>query len=90
MMSRRLSGASGRRSTIFDEIDRISNYSVRTHTARDGTELTVLSSGKAGDTAYVYTYLDHSFAVLTLHAEDILSEEEIDGLSDRIHWSEIS
>lgn len=75
---------------VFDEIDQISNYSVRTHTARDGTELTVLSSGKAGDTAYVYTYLDHSFAVLTLHAEDILSEEEIDGLSDRIHWSEIS
>ena len=74
---------------VFDEVEDLAAYAARTHTTPDGTELTVLSTGKAGDTVYLYGYLEDSLAVLTLHAEDVLTEEEVDALADTVRFSQI-
>ncbi len=65
-------------------VDDFSVVSPRTHTAPDGTEVTVLQGGRE---VYAYTYLPDSFVTLTIHQAGGLTEEEIDAVIDMVDFS---
>ena len=71
---------------IFDVVDDISAFTVRSHTTPDGAELTVLQNGTE---AFAYIYLDNSF--VTLHILNIhgMSDAEIDTILDMVDFSTI-
>lgn len=73
----------------------IDSFSERTHTAPDGTELTILSNGNE---AYIYAYLENSFFTEhiepwtrdnELRAELVLTYTDLDYIADCINYSVI-
>lgn len=71
---------------IFDVVEDVSVFTVRSHTTPDGTELTVLQN----DTdAYAYVYLKNSFATLHISQVSGLSDAAIDTILDMVDYSTI-
>ena len=81
---------------ISETVEDVASYSTRTHTAPDGTEVTILSStgtdlwGRPAS-AYLYVYLPDSFLVMSMSSESDapLTETEIDQMADSIAYTEI-
>ena len=61
-------------------------FSVRTHTAPDGTELTILQKEKE---AFLYVYLPDSFFEMHIQSDDNLSEADVDAVADNLNDSGI-
>ena len=58
-------------------------FLVRTHTAPDGTELTILQKEKE---AFLYVYLSNSFFEMHIQGDDILSEADVDAVADNLNY----
>lgn len=71
---------------IFDVVEDISAFTVRSHTTPDGAELTVLQNETE---AFAYVYLDNSFVTLHITNPDGLSDAEIDAILDMVDFSTI-
>lgn len=64
------------------------SYTSRTHTAPDGTELTVMSDGEE---AYFYVFLDNSyFAAHISGARSPMTDADVDAIIDSLNYSVIS
>ena len=61
-------------------------FQTRTHTAPDGTELTILQSGSE---AFLYAYLADSFFEEQITAEHTLTDAEVDAAADFLIYSNI-
>ena len=61
-------------------------FLVRTHTAPDGTELTILQKEKE---AFLYVYLPNSFFEMHIQSDGILSEADVDAVADNLNYSGI-
>ena len=61
-------------------------FLVRTHTAPDCTELTILQKEKE---AFLYVYLPNSFFEMHIQGDDILSEADVDAVADNLNYSGI-
>lgn len=72
---------------IFTEVQDISAFTVRYHTAPDGTRLTVLQNGTE---IYAYVYLDNSFVTLHITQLNGLTDAEIDAILDMVDFSSIN
>ena len=54
------------------------------HTAPDGTELSILSNGRD---AYIYVYLENSFFAMHVHSEEGVTEEDVNYIADTLKYS---
>ena len=61
-------------------------FLVRTHTAPDGTELTILQKEKE---AFLYVYLPNSFFEMHIQSDGVLSEADVDAVADNLNYSGI-
>ena len=61
-------------------------FQTRTHTAPDGTELTVLQSGNE---AFLYVYLDNSFFEEHISCESALTDSDVNFAADALIYSNI-
>ena len=61
-------------------------FLVRTHTAPDGTELTILQGEKE---AFLYVYLPDSFFEMRIQSDGILSEADVDAVADNLNYGGI-
>ena len=61
-------------------------FRTRTHTAPDGTELTILQKDNE---AFLYVYLPESFFEMQLHCETALSDADVDAVADRLNYGSI-
>ena len=61
-------------------------FLVRTHTASDGTELTILQKEKE---AFLYVYLPDSFFEMHIQGDGVLSETDVDAVTDNLNYSGI-
>ena len=61
-------------------------FLVRTHTAPDGTELTILQKEKE---AFLYVYLPNSFFEMHIQSDGVLSEADVDAAADNLNYSNI-
>lgn len=68
---------------MVKDINAMNTY---THTAPDGTELTVLHNEAE---MYAYVYLENSFVTLSFHQTNGLSTEEINSIIDMVNYSAI-
>ncbi len=71
---------------IRKEVEDIDAFTVRSHTAPDGTELTVLR--KDAD-LYAYVYLENSFVTLHILQLNGLTDPELDAVLDMVDYSAI-
>ncbi len=71
---------------IIDEVQDIDAFTTRSHTAPDGTVLTVLQNGAD---LYAYVYLPDSFVTLHITQPQGLTETEIDAILDMVNYSTI-
>ena len=62
----------------------LDSFTQRSHTAPDGTELTILSNGRD---AYIYVYLENSFFAMHVHSEEGVTEEDVDYIADTLNYS---
>ncbi len=62
------------------------SYQARTHTAPDGTELTILQKDKE---AFLYVYLPDSFFEMHMQSEAPLSDADVDAIADNLNYSNI-
>ena len=71
---------------VFDRVEDVNGFTTRTHTAPDGTELTILQNGAE---MYAYVYLENSFVAMHIHNIDALTDAEIDAILDMVNYSAI-
>lgn len=71
---------------IVSRIEDPQALQTRTHTAPDGTVLTILYSGSQ---AFLYTYLDNSFFEEEITASGSLTDADLDYLADFLHYQNI-
>ena len=71
---------------IFDEVQDIDTFTVRSHSTPDGTELTVLQNGSD---MFAYVYLENSFVTLHIMQLSGLTDTEIDAILDMVDFSTI-
>ncbi len=62
----------------------LDSFAQRSHTAPDGTELSILSNGRD---AYIYVYLENSFFAMHVHSEEGVTEEDMDYIADTLNYS---
>ena len=81
---------------ISETVEDVASYEARTHTAPDGTEVTILQSDGANlwgrpASAYLYVYLPDSFLVMSMSSmtDAPLTDAEIDQMADSIAYTEI-
>ena len=71
---------------IFDVVEDIGAFTVRSHSTPDGAELTVLQNGVD---AFAYIYLDDSFVTLHISQTAGMGDAEIDAILDMVDFSTI-
>jgi len=71
---------------VVSQITDPEQFLVRTHTAPDGTELTILQGEKE---AFLYVYLPDSFFEMHIQSDGILSEADVDAVADNLNYSGI-
>lgn len=62
----------------------LDSFAQRSHTAPDGTKLSILSNGRD---AYIYVYLENSFFAMHVHSEEGVTEEDMDYIADTLNYS---
>ena len=62
----------------------LDSFAQRSHTAPDGTELTILSNGS---NAYIYVYLENSFFAMHIRSEKGITEEDVNYIADGLNYS---
>lgn len=62
----------------------LDSFAQRSHTAPDGTELTILSNGS---NAYIYVYLENSFFAMHIRSEKGITEEDVNYIADTLNYS---
>lgn len=62
----------------------LSSFGARSHTAPDGTELTILSNGNS---AYIYVYLENSFFAEYISGAFTLTDADLNYIADYINYS---
>lgn len=62
----------------------LDSFTQRSHTAPDGTELSILSNGRD---AYIYVYLENSFFAMHIRSENGMTEEDVDYIADTLNYS---
>ena len=78
---------------VNSEINDVSAVVTRTHTAPDGTELTVMRSGNNIDKVFAYVYLEKSYFTVTVHPPrdgSELTDADVDAALDMINYSAIN
>ena len=78
---------------VSEEINDVSAVVTRTHTAPDGTELTVMRSGNNIDKVFAYVYLEKSYFTVTVHPPrdgTELTDADVDAALDKINYSAIN
>lgn len=78
---------------VSEEINDVSAVVTRTHTAPDGTELTVMRSGNNIDKVFAYVYLEKSYFTVTVHPPrdgTELTDADVDAALDMINYSAIN
>ena len=78
---------------VSAEINDVSAVVTRTHTAPDGTELTVMRSGNNIDQVFAYVYLEKSFLTVSVHPPrdgTELTDADVDTALDMINYSAIN
>lgn len=78
---------------VSEEINDVSAVVTRTHTAPDGTELTVMRSGNNIDKVFAYVYLEKSYFTVTVHPPrdgSELTDADVDAALDMINYSAIN
>ena len=76
-------------SSGHEVVTRISDpesYQTRTHTAPDGTELTIMQRDKE---AFLYVYLPTSFFEMHIESESPLSDTDVDAIADNLNYGNI-
>ena len=76
-------------SSGYEVVTRIGDpagYQARTHTAPDGTELTILQKDME---AFLYVYLPDSFFEMHMESESALSDADVDAIADNLNYSNI-
>ena len=71
---------------VVSQITAPESYQTRTHTAPDGTELTILQKDNE---AFLYVYLDKSFFEMHIHSDGTLSETDVDAVADNLNYGNI-
>lgn len=69
---------------VINREEDIEAFTRRSHTAPDGTELSILSNGSD---AYIYVYLENSFFAMHVHSEEGVTEEDMDYIADTLNYS---
>ena len=62
------------------------NFETRTHTAPDGTELTIMQKDNE---AFLYVYLEDSFFAMHIRSESELTDSDIDVIADNLNYRNI-
>ena len=78
---------------VSEEINDVSAVVTRTHTAPDGTVLTVMRSGNNIDKVFAYVYLEKSYFTVTVHPPrdgSELTDADVDAALDMINYSAIN
>lgn len=78
---------------VSEEINDVSAVVMRTHTAPDGTVLTVMRSGNNIDKVFAYVYLEKSYFTVTVHPPrdgSELTDADVDAALDMINYSAIN
>lgn len=78
---------------VSEEINDVSAVVMRTHTAPDGTVLTVMRSGNNIDKVFAYVYLEKSYFTVTVHPPrdgTELTDADVDAALDMINYSAIN
>lgn len=71
---------------VVTQIEDPESFPVRTHTAPDGTELTILQKDNE---AFLYVYLPDSFFEMHIWSENALSDADVDAAADNLNYSNI-
>ena len=71
---------------VVSQITEPERFQTRTHTAPDGTELTVMQKDNE---AFVYVYLPNSFFEMHLQCDSALSEADVDAVADNLNYGNI-
>ena len=69
---------------VINLVRDVDGFKSRTHTAPDGTELTILSNGES---AYIYVYLETSFFAEHISGAGSLSDTDLDYIADYLNYS---
>ncbi len=71
---------------VVSQITEPESYQTRTHTAPDGTELTIMQKNNE---AFLYVYLVDSFFEMHVHSDNALSNADVDAIADNLNYSNI-
>lgn len=71
---------------VFSMEEDLTAFTARSHTAPDGTELTVLSNGRS---AYIYVYLENSYYAQSISSLAGLTDEDVDYIADAVNYRNI-
>ncbi|MBR0161201.1 MAG: hypothetical protein IJQ02_07995 [Oscillospiraceae bacterium] len=62
------------------------SFQTRTHTAPDGTELTIMQKGNE---AFLYVYLEDSFFEMHIQSDEALADPDVDAVADTLNYCNI-
>ena len=71
---------------VVSQITDPESFQTRTHTAPDGTELTIMQKDNE---AFLYVYLVDSFFEMHIHSDNALSDADVDAIADNLNYSNI-
>ena len=71
---------------VVSQITDPESFQTRTHTAPDGTELTIM---RKDNEAFLYVYLLDSFFEMHIHSDNALSDADVDAIADNLNYSNI-
>ena len=71
---------------VVSRITDPAQFLVRTHTAPDGTELTILQKDQE---AFLYVYLPDSFFEMHIQGDRALTEADVDAVADNLNYGNI-
>ncbi len=71
---------------VVSQISDPDQFRTRTHTAPDGTDLTILQNDKE---AFLYVYLPYSFFEMRIQGDGALSEADVDAVADNLNYRNI-
>jgi hypothetical protein len=71
---------------VVSRITEPERFQARTHTALDGTELTIMQKDKE---AFLYVYLPDSFFEMHIQSDSVLSDADVDAVADNLNYGNI-
>jgi len=71
---------------VVSQISEPERFQTRTHTAPDGTELTIMQKDNE---AFLYVYLPDSFFEMHIQSDSVLSDADVDAVADNLNYGNI-